>query len=97
MGGSPKALLDLAGTPLLSHVIRRLNAQCSRLLLSVESQDTVWAGFGLPQVVDISPGNQGPLGGVLSAMKALQQDETELLLVPCDAPFLPLDLARRLC
>lgn len=96
MGGVNKALQDLAGKPLLSHVITRMQPQCSSLYLSVEAIDPLWERFGLPQVADMQVGSNGPLGGVLAALEAIRQQSDWLLLVPCDAPFLPLDLAERL-
>ena len=96
MGGINKALQDLSGRPLLGHVIPRMLAQCSGLCLSVERVDVCWEPFGLPQVVDKQPGSNGPLGGLLAALEYSLGRANHLLLVPCDAPFLPLDLAQRL-
>jgi molybdopterin-guanine dinucleotide biosynthesis protein A len=96
MAGQSKALLDLNGSPLLQHVIQRMLPQVSSLLLSVERENAQLRSCGLPQVADIRQGNQGPLGGLLAAMEALPQGSDCLLLVPCDAPFLPLDLGQRL-
>lgn len=96
MGGRCKALLPLDGRPLLAHVIARARAQVSRLALSVESVSPVWEDFGLPQLPDPGPGHRGPLGGLLSALRGLGETERWLLLLPCDAPFLPPDLGVRL-
>lgn len=96
MGGAHKALQPLAGTALLSHVIARLQPQCCRLLLSVEVADSCWSAFGLEQVADPEAGSHGPLGGLLASLQALHTDSDWLLLVPCDAPFLPVNLAEKL-
>lgn len=96
MGGQQKALLPLAGKPLLQHVIDRIQPQVCCLALSVESESAGWRPFGLPQLPDPSPGYQGPLGGLLAGMRFLQSRAAWLLLVPCDAPFLPPDLGQRL-
>ncbi len=96
MAGQSKALLDLNGSPLLQQVIQRMRPQVSSLLLSVERENAQLRTFGLPQVADIRPGSQGPLGGLLAAMEALPPGSDCLLLAPCDAPFLPLDLGQRL-
>jgi molybdopterin-guanine dinucleotide biosynthesis protein A len=96
MAGANKALRNLAGKPLLSHVIARMQGQCSSLCLSVEAVDPLWEPFGLPQVADTQAGSNGPLGGLLAALEAARRSPGWLLLVPCDAPFLPLDLADRL-
>ena len=66
-------------------------------MLSVERIGPEYHDFGLTQVPDPEPGHGGPLGGLLAALRTLQRRREEwLLLVPCDAPFLPLDLGRRL-
>jgi molybdopterin-guanine dinucleotide biosynthesis protein A len=96
MAGANKALQDLCGKPLLMHVIERMQPQCSSLLLSVEAPDTQWQAFGLAQVADPALGSNGPLGGLLASMEAMQGDADWLLLAPCDAPFLPPDLGNRL-
>jgi molybdopterin-guanine dinucleotide biosynthesis protein A len=96
MGRVAKATVPLAGKPLLQHVIDRVAPQVQRLVLSVESYSPELADFGLEQVADPRPGHAGPLGGLLSALELIAQQTEWLLLVPCDAPFLPLDLGRRL-
>lgn len=97
MGGKTKALIDLAGKPMLQHVIDRVEPQVSRLLLSLESAHEDYAAFGLQQVPDPAPGHGGPLGGLLAAMQEMAGGaQNWLLLAACDAPFLPLGLARRL-
>ncbi|NNK31834.1 MAG: molybdenum cofactor guanylyltransferase [Xanthomonadales bacterium] len=98
MGGQPKALLPLAGVPLLSHVLERFAPQVDELVLSVERPTPELNAFGVRQVPDPAPGSNGPLGGLLACMRALSQDGRGewLLLAPCDAPFLPLDLGARL-
>ena len=95
MGGAVKALLPLGDRPLLQHVIDRVDPQLDELLLSVERPSEAFEAFGLPQVADPQP-DGGPLGGLLSAMQAMSPGNDWLLLVPCDAPFVPPDLAARL-
>ena len=98
MGGKAKAFLPLAGKPLLQHVADRVSPQVQQLVLSVERESSSFEDFGLAQISDPQPGSHGPLGGLLSVMRWLQADGAAdwLLLVPCDAPFVPLDLAERL-
>jgi len=95
MGGAPKALLPLGDRPLLQHVIDRVGPQVDELLLSVERLAEAFEAFGLPQVEDPEP-DGGPLGGLLSALQKMSPGHDWLLLVPCDAPFVPPDLAVRL-
>ena len=96
MGGRVKGLLPLAGKPLLGHVIDRLRPQVDCLALSVECEAARWRRFGLPQLPDPWSGSQGPIGGLLAGLRFLQGRANWLLLAPCDAPFLPLDLGVRL-
>jgi len=96
MLGRTKALADLAGKPLMQHVIDRLRPQVSSIAISVECENPELNRFGLPQLPDPRQGSQGPLGGLLAALESLPQDQDCLLLAPCDAPFLPLDLGYRL-
>jgi molybdopterin-guanine dinucleotide biosynthesis protein A len=95
MNGKVKSLLDLAGKPLLKHVIDRVDSQVSCLTLSVEQPSDVLAQFGLALVCDPRR-DAGPLVGLLTALQEMEASNDWLLLVPCDAPFLPRDLAARL-
>jgi molybdopterin-guanine dinucleotide biosynthesis protein A len=97
MGGGSKALIDLAGRPMAGHVAERLKTQAGQLLLSVEAVSPEFDVLGLPQVPDRHPGSNGPLGGVASVLQQAADTGCEwLLIAPCDAPFLPSDLGRRL-
>lgn len=95
MGGLVKALLPLSGKPLLRHVIDRVEPQVTELALSVEIPSASFESFGLPQLADSNP-DGGPLGGLLAALQWMSLECDWLLVVPCDAPFVPVDLADRL-
>jgi molybdopterin-guanine dinucleotide biosynthesis protein A len=95
MGGGPKALLPLGGKPMLSHVIDRVKPQVSELSLSVEHASGLFELFGLQQLPDLKP-DGGPLGGLLAALQWMEPAFDWLLLVPCDAPFVPGDLVDQL-
>jgi molybdopterin-guanine dinucleotide biosynthesis protein A len=96
MGGVDKALVPLAGAPLLAHVIARLEPQVERLALSANGDAARFARFGLPVLPD-GPG-AGPLAGVLAALRwAAPLGATAILSAPVDGPFLPGDLCPRLC
>lgn len=86
-GGKPHRLL--AGRPLIQHVIDRVAPD----VLCGDVQDLV--RYGLPVRPDGLPG-LGPLAGVAAAMAVARElGRSAVLTVPCDTPFLPLDLARR--
>ncbi len=95
MAGADKALLPLAGQPLLAHVIAALQPQVRSLLISSNRPAVDYAGFHLPVVADQTNEPRGPLAGVLSAFAASAADF--ILAVPCDTPCLPPDLVARMC
>jgi len=98
MGGLSKALFPLNDEALLTHVIRRLQPQLGTLLLSTEGPDSELESFGLPLVPDLLPRYRGPLTGLCSALHYLAENDENngLVLCPCDAPFIPPDLVKRL-
>ncbi len=94
MGGEDKGLLDIDGKPLAALTLERLRAQTGQQLISANRNLARYRALGVPVLTDQRPGFPGPLAGV---ERGLQAAETDLVLVtPCDAPLLPLDLASRL-
>ena len=94
MDGADKALLPLAGQPLLAHVIAALRPQVDAILINSNHPAAHYAQFGLPVIADSLPDHPGPLAGLLSALRA---SASELVLsVPCDTPCLPADLVARM-
>ncbi len=99
MGGGDKALKPLAGRPILSHVVKRLQGQCDDLLLNANGDPARLAGFGLPVVADTVPDFAGPLAGILAGLDWIAAHRPQidwLLSVAADTPFIPDDLASRL-
>ena len=95
MGGADKAFVELAGRPLISHVLDRLEPQVERVLISANGDATRFGGLGCPVVADDKP--QGPLSGVLAALTvAAGMGATHVVSTPVDTPFLPGDLAPQL-
>lgn len=99
MGGADKPLLSLGGRTLLGRVIERLRPQCAEVIINSNgSQDRV-PDASLPIVPDTIPDFPGPLAGVLAAMEWAATYRPALrwvASVPCDTPFLPHDLVKRL-
>lgn len=94
LGGVDKALLPLAGQPLLTHVLERLRPQTDRILLSANGDPGRFTPFALPVIADAVPG-QGPLGGIAAAAAECRRrwpDVQWLLTVPVDTPLLPANL-----
>lgn len=96
MGVTRKALLELNGQALLKYVIDRLADHVDPLLLSCESETSDFDNFGLAIVPDLLPDYRGPLMGLYSALQYLDENDHNngLVLCPCDAPFLPVDLVK---
>lgn len=96
MGGVDKALLSLAGRPLIGHVIARFSPQVEALALSANGDPARFAAFGLPVLADAD--SRGPLSGVLAGLRwARQGGATALVSLAVDTPFMPGDLVPRLC
>lgn len=95
LGGADKALLPLAGRPLLAHVLDRLAPQVAAVALSANGDASRFAGFGLTVLPDDMP--CGPLAGILSGLRhAAARGARAVVSVPVDAPFPPADLVARL-
>ncbi|NGM44162.1 molybdenum cofactor guanylyltransferase [Rhodobacter sp. SGA-6-6] len=93
--GADKALVPLAGRPLLAHVRHRLEPQVEALAISANGDPARLARFGLPVLADDQP--LGPLSGILAGLRwAAGQGADALVSAPVDAPFLPGDLTPRL-
>ncbi len=94
MGGVDKGLVPLRGRPLIEYVIDALRPQVGRLVISANRNQEIYAAYGFPVIADIIGDYDGPLAGMLSAMRAA--DTPYILTAPCDAPALPADLTVRL-
>jgi molybdenum cofactor guanylyltransferase len=94
MGGVDKGLVELGGRPMVAHVLARLAPQVGAVLISANQNLERYRAFGFPVVEDAVGGFAGPLAGLHAGMS---QATGELVVtVPCDSPFLPLDLVARL-
>ena len=94
MGGADKGLIDYRGRPLVQWVLAAIAPQVDELVMSANRNLDVYAALGHRVLPDILPDYPGPLAGVLAALQAVVADW--LLVVPCDTPHLPADLAARL-
>lgn len=97
MGGGDKPLVEIAGQPILQHVIDRLTPQCASLAINANGDRARFSAFGLPVVPDSVEDFAGPLAGVLAGMDfAAESGASDMLSAPGDTPFLPADLLSRL-
>ena len=94
MGGVDKGLQPFRGKPMVAHVIERLGPQVDEILINANRNVETYAALGHRVVQDAITGFAGPLAGF---ERGLDYASGELVAtVPCDSPFLPLDLVARL-
>jgi len=99
MGGGDKALCNVAGRPMLAHVIGRLAPQVNGLIINANGPPERFRQFTLPVVADTIADHPGPLAGVLAGMRWSQRHHPEatlLVTVSGDAPLIPNDLVANL-
>lgn len=94
MGGVDKGLQCFAGRPLAAHVAERLGPQVDELLINANQNAAAYAALGYPVVADRIAGFAGPLAGLHAALSVARHPL--VVTVPCDSPFLPVDLVARL-
>jgi molybdopterin-guanine dinucleotide biosynthesis protein A len=87
--GSDKALAELGGRPLISHVIARAAPQVDALVLNASGD---FAATNLAVVPDRLLG-EGPLSGLLAGLSwAKDHDFAYVATFSCDTPFFPTDI-----
>ena len=94
MGGEDKGLLPYRGQPLVSHALAALGEVAGTRLINANRNLDAYAALGFPVVPDASENFDGPLAGLLSAMRAATTPY--VLTVPCDTPLLTGALLQRL-
>ncbi len=99
MGGGDKCLLELAGKPLLTHVVERLRPQTSALVLNANGDLERFSEFELPTIADPIEGFAGPLAGVLAGFTWALKHAPEarwIVTAATDTPFFPRDLVAKM-
>jgi molybdopterin-guanine dinucleotide biosynthesis protein A len=94
MGGIDKGLLPCAGRALIEWALAALVPQVGQILISANRNLAAYGAYGHPVVADPSADHPGPLAGIAAALATARTPW--ILLVPCDTPLLPPDLASRL-
>jgi molybdopterin-guanine dinucleotide biosynthesis protein A len=94
MGGVDKGLQLLRGKPMAQWALERLAPQVDEVLINCNQNLDAYARFGHRVVPDEIGGFAGPLAGLHAGLKAASHPW--VATVPCDSPFLPLDLVERL-
>jgi len=94
MDRQDKGLVELAGKPLILHVLERFQEQVDQVLVSCHRHAEQYRDLGYEVVEDADAQHLGPLAGLASAAGRLNTDLT--LVLPCDMPALPGNLLKRL-
>ena len=94
--GQNKGLIDLAGKPLVLHVVDRVSEVVDETVVVVSSdiqKETIESllGHGVNVVVDKHEA-QSPLVGALAGFERAEGEYS--LLLPCDTPFISLQVAQ---
>lgn len=94
MGGVDKGLVDLNHRRMVEHVLERVKGQVPLIMISANRSHPEYQRYGYPVVADQADDFLGPLAGMAQGLR--QSTTPWLMVVPCDSPQLPLDLAHRL-
>ena len=94
LGGLDKGLVQLNQTRLIDLVTAALKPQVGALVINANRNTTAYAALGYPVISDEMENFQGPLAGFAAAMSSVRS--RYILTVPCDAPWVARDYARRL-
>ncbi|MEX2481658.1 MAG: molybdenum cofactor guanylyltransferase MobA [Gammaproteobacteria bacterium] len=93
-GGADKGLLMLDRRPLVEHTAARLRPQVDELVINANRNIERYRDLGITVLSDPVADYAGPLAGCLAALR--HATTTHVMIVPCDSPFIPLDLVARL-
>lgn len=93
MNHADKGLVKFKGRPLVEHVINALQNQVDDFVISANRNIDTYHQLASTVIPDSDEKN-GPLSGVASALSACRHDQ--VLVVPCDMPFLPDNLVSTL-
>ena len=94
MGGVDKGLVEVAGRPMVEHVLAAVERQAGAVAINANRSAERYARYGHPVIADRMDGFQGPLAGMASALAAAATEF--VLVVPCDSPLVDVSLGPRL-
>ena len=93
VGGVDKGLIEYKNRPLVEHVIDAVNPQIDDLVISANRNIELYKRYCKKVISDESEQCLGPLAGIYAALPHCQHEQ--VLVVPCDTPFLPKDIIKR--
>jgi molybdopterin-guanine dinucleotide biosynthesis protein A len=94
MGGEDKGLMFYQGRPLVASALDALRLATGTVLINANRNVQEYARLGHPVICDLTNSFDGPLAGLLSALRSAQTDY--VLTVPCDCPLVDGALLGRL-
>lgn len=94
MGGIDKGLIPLGGKCMIEYCIAKLQPQVEKIFISANRNIEQYSQYGFTVLKDNYADFEGPLAGLLRALENAKN--TAVLVVPCDAPLFPANLANRL-
>lgn len=86
MHNQDKGLLLFRGRPLVSYALQAMTAVSSQVLINANRNINQYSQLGYPVVTDDTNNFDGPLAGVLAAMRLAQYPV--IIVMPCDSPLL---------
>ena len=89
-----KGLIQLNGKPLIEHVIGCIAPQVDDIVISANRNIDDYKKYTDTVIADTDDDFQGPLTGISSCLPTCKHEW--ILVLPCDTPFLPSNLAERL-
>lgn len=94
MGGGDKCLLELAGQPILLHLLDRLGP--GPVVLNANGDPERFAAYSMPVVSDSLDDFPGPLAGILAGLDwAAENGHDHIISVAGDTPFFPKNLVAK--
>jgi molybdopterin-guanine dinucleotide biosynthesis protein A len=94
MGNIEKGLQPFRNLSMIAHVMQRLEPQVGHMMISANQEIAAYRQFGAPVYPDQFQGYVGPLAGMHTGLMHCTAEY--LAVVPCDSPFLPMDLVARM-
>lgn len=94
MHSEDKGLIQLNNKPMIQHVIDKISPQVNSLLINANRNQMEYERFGHPVIADELGGFSGPLAGFSCALNHI--DTPFMITMPCDSPFIPEDLVKRM-
>jgi molybdopterin-guanine dinucleotide biosynthesis protein A len=91
--GKDKSTFIYKGIPLYQHAVNALSYFCDHIYISVSTNQLFSFYYNKPLIIDQELA-QGPMGGIVSAMKALQRP---MICLACDMPFVTHADIEKLC